>query len=143
MMACCNTETKSRSTCPACRQCCIPASWQTMLHQIRFPENQSLANDDYTFCTNRDCPAGYISASHMVPKNLLRAFDPDRPAMLCHCFDISEPGYVTALRNHTAGAIRDFVVRQTRAGLCACEIRSPDGRCCLARFRELEKAHAD
>jgi len=30
--------------------------------------------------------------------------------------------------------IRDFVVAQTRLGLCACDTRNPSGRCCLIDF---------
>jgi len=30
--------------------------------------------------------------------------------------------------------LKDFVVEQTKADVCACDIRNPSGRCCLKDF---------
>ncbi len=140
--SCCGPTTKKvRAVCPRCSQHCFPVSRQIMLHQVQFPDNQRLAAGDYAFCANRDCNTGYFSTSDMIPKAHLRAFRPDHEAMLCHCFDISESVYRTALADGTAAAIKAFVVQQTKDGLCACESRNPSGRCCLAGFRQMEKAH--
>jgi len=112
-----------------------------MLHQVQFPDNRSLAVDDYSFCPNRNCTTGYFSPSTAIPKSKLRAFQSEQGAVLCYCFDISEAVYRTALDDGTAAIIKAFVVQQTKAGLCACESRNPSGRCCLAAFRQLEKEH--
>jgi len=112
-----------------------------MLQQVQFPVNQSITENDYAFCSNRDCITGYFSASDIIPKSGLRAFQPNLDAMLCHCFDISESVYRAALANGSAEAMKAFVVQQTKDGLCACESRNPSGRCCLASFRQMEKAH--
>jgi len=53
-----------------------------MLHQIQFPGNQAIAEDDYAFCANRDCNSGYFSASDTIPKTRLRAFQFGQQAML-------------------------------------------------------------
>ena len=112
-----------------------------MLHQVQFPDNQNIAEGDYAFCANRDCNSGYFSTSDMILKTGLRAFQTGQQAMLCHCFDISEAVYRTALADGTAEAMKAFVVQQTKDGLCACESRNPSGRCCLASFRQMEKNH--
>ncbi len=140
--ACCNTTTKkTRMSCPACGQNCFPVSRQTMLHQVQFPENQAIDETDYAFCSNLDCHVGYFSASGSISKTSLRAFQPRTQAMLCHCFDISKSIYRTALDDGTAETMKNFIVQQTKAGLCACEPRNPSGRCCLASFKQMEKAH--
>jgi len=110
-----------------------------MLHQIQFPDNQNITENDYAFCSNRDCTTGYFSASDSIPKTRLRAFQSDQQMKLCYCFDISESMYRTALADGTAEAIKAFVVQQTKDSLCACEARNPSGRCCLAGFRAMEK----
>jgi len=110
-----------------------------MLHQVQFPDNQALAAGDYAFCSNRACMIGYFSPSTHIPKSKLRAFQPGQAAMLCHCFDISESTYRSALANASAAATKAFVVQQTKEGLCACESRNPSGRCCLANFRVMEQ----
>jgi len=140
--SCCNASTKKvRTNCPKCGQNCFPVSRQTMLHQIQFPDNQSFAKGDYTFCSNRGCSVGYFSPFHVIPKNSLRAFQSNHPAMLCHCFDIDESVYLSALDDGRAEFIKAFVVQQTKDKLCSCESRNPSGRCCLANFRQMEKAH--
>ncbi len=140
-MSCCGNvkEKKGRVVCPACSQNCFPVSRQTILHQVHFPANQGIVEGDYAFCTNRDCHIGYFSASDMIPKKSMRAFQGDQEAMLCHCFDISESDYRTALADGNAGAIKGFVVQQTKDKLCACESRNPSGRCCLSSFKRMEK----
>ncbi len=140
--SCCHSSTKKvHDTCPECEKECFPVSRQTMLHQLQFPNNQSLPEGDYLFCANQHCTVGYFSISAVIPKSQLRAFQSDRKPMLCHCFDISGPVYRAALADGTAKAIKAFVVEQTKAALCACESRNPSGRCCLADFRQMEKAH--
>jgi len=140
--SCCHTPSKNtRMMCPECHQTCVPVSMQTMLHQVQSPDNQHIADGDYAYCANHDCPIGYFSAANSISKTSLRAFQPSQQPMLCHCFDISESAYRTALANGTAAAMKDFVIHQTKQKLCACEPRNPSGRCCLASFQKLEKAY--
>ena len=77
----------------------------------------------------------------MIPKISLRAFQSNQDVMLCHCFDVSESDYRTALQHGSSEAIKAFVVQQTKDKLCACESRNPAGRCCLASFKQMEKAY--
>jgi len=112
-----------------------------MLHQIQAPQNQQIHAGDYAFCANRTCSTGYVSLHEVIPKSELRVFQPGQPAMLCHCFDISESAYRAALQAGRSERIKSFVVEQTKEKLCACESRNPSGRCCLAEFKHREKAH--
>jgi len=142
MTCCCDVkEKRGRTVCPECAQNCFPVSRQTMLHQVQSPKNQHISDDDYAFCANRDCNTGYFSTSDIIPKTSLRAFQSNQDAMLCHCFDISEADYRAALEAGLSEAIKTFVVQQTKDKLCACESRSPSGRCCLVLFKEMEKAY--
>ena len=136
--SCCAASTvASRSVCPTCGGSGVGVSRQTLLHQVPFPDNQSLADEAYAYCADPDCPTGYFFAADTIPKQRLRAFRDGR-AMLCHCFDISRESYRVALADGTAAQIKAFVVRQTKERLCACESRNPSGRCCLADFRRME-----
>lgn len=141
-MSCCDKQTtKKHVICSACGQTALPVSRQTMLHQVQYPDNMSMLEGDYAFCANRDCNSGYFSASNMIPKISLRAFQSNQDVMLCHCFDVSESDYRTALQHGSSEAIKAFVVQQTKDKLCACESRNPAGRCCLASFKQMEKAY--
>lgn len=138
MSACCSGHGERRD-CPVCGQRCWPVSRQTMLHQVQFPNNQHLLEDDYAFCANWNCTAGYFSISSVILKLQLRAFQPGQQAMLCYCFDITESVYCSALQDGSSESIKGFVVQQTKEDLCGCELRNPSGRCCLASFRRIEK----
>jgi len=54
---------------------------------------------------------GCFSISDSFPKTSLRAFQPGQQAMLCHCFDISESAYRTALDDGRAKSIKALVVQ--------------------------------
>ncbi|RMH20974.1 MAG: hypothetical protein D6698_03350 [Gammaproteobacteria bacterium] len=112
-----------------------------MLHQITFPQNLDLGDEDYAFCAGKDCSAGYFSESRQIPKTSLRAFQPGCDEMLCYCFDISVSTYRTALSEGTAKLIREFVIQNTKKDLCVCMTRNPSGRCCLADFKRMEHDH--
>ena len=137
--SCCNTDTKKgRLVCSECGKNAFSVSRQTMLHQVRFPDNQNLIEGDYAFCASYDCNTGYFSETNRIPKTSLRAFQNNQDAMLCYCFDISESDYRTALADGNAKVVKSFVVQQTKDKLCACESRNPSGRCCLVDFRKLK-----
>jgi hypothetical protein len=110
-----------------------------MLLHVQFPDNQQIKEDNYFFCPSMQCNTGYFSSSIFIPKQQLRAFKPHRQKMLCYCFDISESLYLSALESEASESIKAFVVQQTKSGTCACEVRNPSGRCCLADFKRLEK----
>ncbi|MDQ6988677.1 MAG: hypothetical protein Q9M19_02250 [Mariprofundaceae bacterium] len=142
-MSCCsaNISKKVRSHCPKCDEPCLNMSSHTLLHQVQFPDNQKITQDDYAFCPNHLCHVGYFSPSHMIPKQKLRAFKESQKAMLCYCFDISEHLYQSALESGTFKPIKEFVIQQTKLASCACETRNPSGRCCLAHFKDMEKSY--
>jgi hypothetical protein len=137
--SCCSTRTKKEKiTCPVCNKTCLSVSLQTVLHQVKFPDNQHLLAGDYAFCSDQDCTVGYFSAATVIAKSQLRAFQPEQIAMLCHCFDISQSSYRAALADGTAQAIKAYVIQKTKESLCACKSRNPSGRCCLADFQKME-----
>lgn len=140
-ISCC-TETfpSKRRDCPVCGNSCLPVSMRTMFHQLVFPDNQNIPEEDYAFCPNQACVTGYFSAFRRIPKLKLRAFKNSPQALLCHCFDVSQAVYQNAIQSGAAETIKAFIVQQTKSGACACEARNPSGRCCLADFTRLEKA---
>lgn len=143
MSDCCSKHNaKDRSVCPECNADCAPVKLRTLYHQIRFPENQKLTPDDYYFCSDKDCSTAYFSSDGIcISKSLLVNRQTVQNDTLCYCFDISSACYLAALRSHTAGQIKDFVVQRTQSSECACEIRNPSGKCCLAKFNHLENEY--
>lgn len=142
MSDCCsNASAKTKQVCPDCGSTCIKVGMATLFHQVRFPENQQLAVDDYYFCSSTQCPVAYFSvAGKIVPKQHLRTFQAIQNGKLCYCFDIDAEQYLSALKVNRGAPIKNWVVQRTQSGDCACVIRNPSGQCCLAHFKRLEYA---
>ena len=111
-------------------------------------------NIEYRFCRTPDCSTVYYSAdgAQLFAEPALRERvyqkHPAEDAMLvCYCFQ------------HTVGSIRAEIEQTGRstvaaqigagiqAGQCACDIRNPQGTCCLGNVQvlvqQLEQAHRD
>ncbi|NOQ17217.1 MAG: hypothetical protein GQ581_09170 [Methyloprofundus sp.] len=106
---------------------------------MKFPDVINIVEDDYYFCSDSACSIAYFSAlDTRIYKQQLSVFDTTRAAKLCYCFDIDKETYIQALADNSAEKIKQFVIQKTQTGLCACAIKNPSGRCCLAGFKKLE-----
>jgi Zinc binding domain len=144
MSHCCSGSHSKPATqaCPQCDTACKSVEMPTLYHQVRFPENQNIISDTYYFCPAKDCSTGYFSiAGHSVPKPQLRTHQNIQKNTICYCFDIDAKDYLTALSTKNAETIKNFVIKRTKSGECACKLRNPSGLCCLAEFKYLEKEY--
>ena len=87
----------------------------------------------YFFCEDPGCDVVYfgddgstINTSQLRTRIGAKEISDDGP--LCYCFGVSKADYLLD------PAIKDFVIAQTKAGLCSCETSNPSGRCCLKDF---------
>jgi hypothetical protein len=132
---CCavNPDKPRKLRCPAngIEYAEVPA--RTVSHHIRQAWQWADRGRRYFYCDAPGCDIVYFSDDGIViPTAQLRSVigvkTPSGHAPLCYCFGISkadalnEPG------------IRDFVVEQTRCGLCSCDTSNPSGKCCLKDF---------
>ncbi|OQK16042.1 hypothetical protein AU255_13085 [Methyloprofundus sedimenti] len=144
MSDCCakKSETTHSYACPECHQFGKSISLKTLYHNVRFPENQQILADSYFYCANKSCAVAYFSisgkilAQYLLSSAQAQAIEADK---LCYCFDISAAQYRSALKDNIAERVKNFVIEQTKTGLCACEIRNPSGQCCLAKFKQIDK----
>ena len=93
----------------------------------------ALAN--YYFCDSADCQTVYFSADSSFSTSDLntRVYRKDSAAevLVCYCFghtkaDLeNDPNLEAVIRDHT------------RANRCACEVRNPQGACCLGNVRAI------
>ena len=91
----------------------------------------------YHFCSDPGCDVVYFDnrAGSVFRKQDLRVRvglkESSDPVPMCYCFDVT----VADLRNEIAarGAteIPAVISAEVRAGHCACEVRNPQGTCCL------------
>lgn len=104
-----------------------------MAHHIRDSASWTGTAGRYFFCDDPACDVVYFGGDGVtIRKSQLRTRvgvkESSADALVCYCFGVT---MADALNDP---AIRDFVVAQTKRGLCSCETSNPSGRCCLKDF---------
>jgi hypothetical protein len=119
--------------CPVNGHAYSEVSVRTISHHIKEAWAWLPSGHRYFFCEDPACEVAYfgddgstILQSQMRTQiGLKEASD---SGLLCYCFGITKRDF----RNNPV--TRDYVVTQTQAGKCSCDISNPSGRCCLKDF---------
>ncbi|MBA3033207.1 MAG: (2Fe-2S)-binding protein [Gammaproteobacteria bacterium] len=134
MSACCEASSPSRKRdCPVSGRACAEVSANTITHHLRQAWRWDSTGQHYYFCDDPACDVVYFGEDNsVILKSQLRTTvgvkESSADALLCYCF-----GVTRAAAQSDLGA-REFVVAQTKLGLCSCETSNPSGRCCLKDF---------
>jgi hypothetical protein len=99
---------------------------------------------EYRFCPDPNCPTVYYSAdgAQVFDETALRErvyqkHPSDPQVLVCYCFQHTLGG----IQNDVALAGNTDVIARIKygiqAGQCACEIRNPQGNCCLGNVRAI------
>ena len=139
--SCCDRPAQ-KSSCPACGENCTSVSMKTLLHQVQFPLNTQLPSEPFYFCHNPQCGTGYFSESGLViNQTQLVEREKIQQQWLCYCFDISRKRYLEDMVSGEDAETLAFVKEKTESGDCACEVKNPSGKCCLAEFKKVAANH--
>jgi hypothetical protein len=130
---CCNGVHQQKQTCPLCGHEDSEVTARTITHHIKDAWTWQASAQRYFLCDDPACEVVYfgddgstILKSEMRTCVGVKALSDDTP--LCYCFGVSKADF------RANPATRDFVLAQTKAGLCSCETSNPSGRCCLKDF---------
>ncbi|HSD85063.1 MAG TPA: hypothetical protein VLG46_14440 [Anaerolineae bacterium] len=136
------------AACPTCHQIGKPVEGQTVKALLSVTL-RDVQNTEYLFCKTGSCPVVYFSADGMqtflrdqVRERVYQKESGADDVLVCYCFQ------------HTAGGVRNASVAEGRSILddinsgiqadqCACDLRNPQGSCCLGNVRALIKASSD
>lgn len=123
----------SMHRCPVNSKENSEVSRRTIVHHLKEAWRWNGTAERYYFCDDPDCDVVYYGDDDsVIYKTQLRTRigvkEQGRNDLWCYCFGISDEDY---LRDADT---RDFVVTQTKMGLCSCETSNPSGRCCLKDF---------
>jgi hypothetical protein len=151
MSDCCSAENSTATVAapapkPACPQCHRPGrsvSLLTLKHQVR-PEFLTAVNQGaFHFCGTPDCPVVYFAVGGLV----LKTNDVRRPvtqkdavrAPVCYCFGFTPAMVQEEIRTTGKSTVVERIAAEMKAELCACEIRNPQGSCCLGNVKAAVK----
>lgn len=140
---CCDPNTtvaRAQSQCPGCGQRGEPVAIATVQAQVAISLRE-LAAGSYRFCATRRCPIVYFAAEeeavrHEQLRERVFQKEPAGDVLVCYCFRYSVSALQHSEPTQRAAILAD-IVAGTRQVQCACELRNPQGRCCLGNVRQL------
>lgn len=124
------------NTCPECGQPGKSVATKTLKHMVP-PQHLGRVNQPgFRFCRSADCEVVYFHpAGECLRKPDLRVRvglkETQDPVPICYCFGFTEAMAVEEIRTTGKCTIPQRITAEVKAGNCACEIRNPQGSCCL------------
>ncbi|MCC6457955.1 MAG: hypothetical protein IT328_23575 [Caldilineaceae bacterium] len=135
---------RATNVCPVCGMKGKPVQGQTVktLLSVSLRAVQAV---EYLFCKSRTCPVVYFSlngeqtfTTAQIRERVYQKEPTSGDVLVCYCFRHSAGDIRTASpAAHTA--IIDDINTGISAGQCACDLRNPQGACCLGNVRVLIK----
>jgi hypothetical protein len=148
MSDCCNTTPRVKRSlsspqqrCPQCRSKGKSVGTETVKAMLNI-SLEAIRASSYYFCPTETCPVVYFAADSQqvfTEAELRERVHQKAPladdVFVCYCFhhtrkslrdEICTTGHSTAVESINAGI---------RSGLCACDIRNPQGSCCLGNVK--------
>ena len=131
--------------CPECRQTGTPVERRTPEHLLTTVPLQRLSGDPHLFCSTPSCPVVYFTADgssvFLKPdlKVLVTQKETAASVPVCYCFDHSRADIVREITETGSTTIPDRIKAEVKAGTCACEIKNPQGSCCLGNVAQAVK----
>ena len=134
--SCSCSATPRKHPCPVNGHEYAEVSARTIAHHIKKAWSWRQTANRYFFCSDPSCDVVYFGddGSTIVRSQMrtpVGVKEASADTLLCYCFGVSKQDF------QTDPATREFVVAQTKAGLCSCDTRNPSGRCCLKDFPKL------
>ncbi len=138
-----SSENVKDAECPSCKQKGKPVDALTLKAMLSVPLTQ-LRNVPYLFCSAQHCPVVYYSAdgAQCFSENTLREKvhqkHPEQDDVpVCYCFKHSPGSIRDEILTTGKSAVVESITEGIKAGQCACEVRNPEGSCCLGNVRQV------
>jgi hypothetical protein len=135
---------RAANACPECGKIGKPTQGQTVKALLSVSLGQ-VQDVKYLFCRTETCPVVYFSANgeqtFTVKEVRERVYQKESEAedvFICYCFRHTV-GKLRAASSKIRIAIVDDINTGINAGQCACDLRNPQGSCCLGNVRNLIK----
>lgn len=132
------------NVCPECDQAGKPVQGQTVKALLAV-SLRTVRDADYFFCPTERCPVVYFTAdgaqTFTTEQIRERVYQKERDAdavFVCYCFR-HMVGDVQTASPHERAVILADINAGIQAGQCACDLRNPQGSCCLGNVRGLIK----
>ncbi|MCL6488167.1 MAG: hypothetical protein K6T76_04410 [Alicyclobacillus mali] len=124
--------------CPACHEPARRIALRTVKALLTGAALRRLVpKDEFHFCASPDCDVVYFAPDQVFRVSDIRerVFQKDTASEtpVCYCFDWTRESLVAAL--HRGARPDEDIQEHVRLRRCACELRNPQGACCLGNVR--------
>lgn len=140
MEGCCPTGAEASleptdSACPSCGHNGRDVEEITLKALLQPEALARLGESAHRFCPSAECPVVYFGRQEAFCKVGVVApvFQKEAPGdrIVCHCFGIDEATIRQEIEASGLSPSAERIKVLVQAGRCACELRNPQGTCCL------------
>ncbi len=133
--------------CPACGRPGRPVKLVTVKSLLSSEATTRLdPGREWHFCPHGDCDVVYHSAELAYRGAEVRVpvfqREPGEDVPVCYCFGWTRRRIREEVRRTGRNTPAEEITAHVRAGRCACEIRNPQGGCCLPNVRRVAEEAA-
>jgi len=147
---CCQIETPKGVPPDRCASCGQPGRTLdpiTVKALLRPEALARVSSPPHRFCATPSCPVVYFGADDVFRREdiAVPVFQKEASGnrTVCYCFGIGEPDLAREIATTGRSTAAARIAAHVGAGRCACEMRNPEGRCCLGHVVEATKALLD
>lgn len=139
------TSDPEAAVCPVSRTIGLKVDLITVNALLTGTALRRLEGKAYRFCPGLDCDVVYFDreAESVFEKRDLEVRvgqkESDDPIPICYCFDITEADLRGGITSTGETDIPAMIAAEVRAGHCACEVKNPQGSCCLGNVSNAVK----
>lgn len=135
---------RATNACPVCGEKGKPVQGQTVKALLSVSLREVLGVE-YLFCKTQTCPVVYFSPdgeqTFTVEQVRERVYQKEPDAgevFVCYCFRHTV-GDIRAASSENRATLVDDINTGINAEQCACDLRNPQGSCCLGNVRGVNK----
>jgi hypothetical protein len=138
-------KTISRTACPSCGQKGKTIDTQTVKALLDVSLEEVNESTTYRFCRTPDCAIVYFDEedSMFTEADLRERVHQKHPQVgdvfVCYCYRHTPDSIRAELAAQGETDVVARVTAGTKAGTCACDIRNPQGSCCLGNVGKVVK----
>ena len=103
-----------------------------------------LGPEEHRFCATPECPVVYFQNAAVFRREdvLVPVFQKEAEGgrTVCYCFGISEDQIRREVETSGVSPSADRIRVLVRSGRCACEVRNPQGTCCLGNVATVSRS---
>lgn len=137
MESCCTAKpaAAAATACPVCRRPGRTVERITLKALLRSEALVGLSDAPYRFCPTAACGVVYFAAESVFRREDLSVpvfqKEPEGGRTVCYCFGIAEADLRREIAETGTSTAAERITALVKADRCACEVRNPQGTCCL------------